>query len=157
MLRRLVVRRRRRRLLLLLLLPPPGPCRHRPAGRSRGGRRSADDDDVLLLLPPVAAPSRPQTGRACAGAAAVAANAVANTSRRIQTNRNMIHLLPISINKKCYYLFLILTSNITPKSEPHTMKAVRQPFASSTSPRCGTISPCGVGEEGARGAGDVGL
>ena len=144
--------------MLLLLLPPPGPCRYRPAGRSRGDRKSVEGvaAGLLLLLP--AAPSRPQTGRACAGAAAVAANAVANTSRRIQTIRNMIHLLPISINKKCYYLFLILTSNITPKREPQTIKAVRQPFApSSTSD--GTISPSVVGEceEGAGGAGDVGL
>ena len=95
--------------MLLLLLPPLGPCRYRPAGRSRGDRKSVDGVVARLLLLLPAAPSRRQTGRACAGAA-VAANAAANTSRRIQTIRNMIHLLPISINKKFYYLFLILTS-----------------------------------------------
>ena len=127
--------------------------------RSRGDRKSVDGVAARLLLLLPAAPSPPQTRRAWAGAAAVAANAAASTSRRIQTNRNMIHLLPISINKKCYYLFLILTSNATPKREPQTMKAVRQPFApSSTSD--GTISPGGGGgggEKGAGGAGDVGL
>ena len=150
---------RRRKLVLLLLLPPPGPCRHRPAEKNRGDRKSVDGVPARLLLLLPAAPSPPQTRRAWAGAAAVAANAAASTSRRIQTIRNMIHLLPISINKKCYYLFLILTSNATPKREPQTMKAVRQPFApSSTSD--GTISPGGGGgggEKGAGGAGDVGL